>query len=244
VQITLGGNATVLIEAAGVRILTDPWLTERLGPLRRLRACGLAPEQLRPLSAVLISHAHPDHLHPESLALLPTDVPLLAPQAPPAARLRALGRGPLHPLAEWQEWEGAGFTVTAVPSIHTRGCLGYVVEVAGRRVYFAGDSGPRTPFAEIARRCGPLDVALLPVGGSTLAIGPLQRHLTPELAARAASELAPRLVIPMHWGHMPCIPSAIDRFRGTADEFVRVMGRLAPGIEVVTPADGEPVTLH
>jgi L-ascorbate metabolism protein UlaG (beta-lactamase superfamily) len=114
-----------------------------------------------------------------------------------------------------------------------------VVEIGGRRVYFAGDSGPGTPFAEIGERCGPLDVALMPVGGSTLAVGPLQRHLTPLLAARATAALRPRVVIPMHWGHVPCVPAVIDRFRGTPSPFVEAMREVAPEVRALWPDDGE-----
>ena len=241
--ITLGGNATVLIRHGDTGILTDPWLTDRIGPWRRLRPCGLSASDLPALSAILISHAHLDHLAPRSLALLPIRTPVVTPHGPPLQKLQALGFSATHPLHEWEEWESDLFRVMAVPSVHTRWCLGYTVEIAGRRIYFAGDSGPLTPFGEIAARCGPLDAALIPVGGSSLAVGPLQRHLTPDLAARAAAILQPRMAIPMHWGHMPCVPAAIDRFRGTAEQFVRSMERHAPGVTVLWPDGGVPVEL-
>lgn len=236
--ITLGGNATVLVELGGFRLLTDPWLTERIGPWRRWRPCGLTPDGLGRLDALFVSHAHLDHLHPASLALLPCELPCLAPEGKPAQRLRAAGFAQVRALREWEVVPLGAVTLTAVPSIHCRGSLGFVVAAGGQSVYFAGDAGPHTPFTEIAARCGKPTVALLPVGGSTLAVGPLQRHLTPELAARAAAALQPQAVVPIHWGHVPCVPAFLDRFRGTPERFGKWMERLVPGVPVLNIVEG------
>ena len=69
-RLTYIGHATVLIEVDGVRILTDPVLGPRLGPLRRL---GPTPDPagLGAIDAVLISHSHPDHFHGASLRAIP-----------------------------------------------------------------------------------------------------------------------------------------------------------------------------
>ncbi|MBI3910402.1 MAG: MBL fold metallo-hydrolase [Armatimonadetes bacterium] len=239
VSITLGGNATVLIQCGDVRVITDPWLSGRIGPWRRCRPPALDAAQMGLLDAILISHAHPDHLDTRSLSTLPRATPILTPGGHPWRRLAAIGLSSLHEMEEWDSWSARGVRVTAVPSVHTRWSLGYVVEMGGRRTYFAGDAGPRTPFEEIGKRCGPIDVALVPVGGSSLAIGPFQRHLTPAAAVRATAILRPRVVIPIHWGHVPCFLPALDRFRGTADQFVQAMRLRVPEIPVLCPAEGE-----
>jgi L-ascorbate metabolism protein UlaG (beta-lactamase superfamily) len=243
VRVTLGGNATVLIECGETQIITDPWLGEQVGPWRRWRPAALAPGDLRNVAAVLISHAHADHFHLPSLRAVPRDRPVLTPGGPAARCLERAGFGQVFRLREWERWTGTGLAVTAVPSVHCRKSLGYVVELAGRRIYFAGDAGPRTPFGTIRKRCGPLDVALLPIGGSSLAVGPFQRHLTPPMAAEAAAALAPRLALPIHWGHVPCVPAALDRFRGNLEAFRAAMERLAPGIPVRFPEDGQRVAI-
>ena len=66
-RITMVGHATVLIQAAGLNILTDPVWSERASPLRwagpkRVNAPGVAFENLPPIDALLISHNHYDHL--------------------------------------------------------------------------------------------------------------------------------------------------------------------------------------
>lgn len=241
--ITLAGNATVLLRSGAAAVLTDPWLTDRIGPWPRWKPCGLRAEDLPPLSALLISHAHVDHLNAGSLESISRETPVLSPGGSPLRKLRQLGFTAVTPLEQWEEWGSGELRITAVPSIHTRWSLGFVIELAGRRVYFAGDAGPGTPFAEIGRRCGPVDAAVIPVGGSTLAPGPFQRHLTVDMAVEAALALQPRLVLPMHWGHVPCVPAFLDRFRGTAPEFVERMRERAPGIPVLLPQDGQAVGL-
>lgn len=243
--LTLGGNAAALLRAGETTVVIDPWLGERIGPWRRLRPCALRPDAVAAPSALLITHAHPDHLDRATLARIEKDTPAATPGGTPARLLRGLGFSAARPLAEWERWElpEQGLAVTAVPAIHVRWSLGYVVELGGVRIYHAGDANPRTPFAEIGRRCGPLDAALVPVGGSSLAPGPLQRHLTPLLAARATAALNPRLAIPIHWGHVPCVPAAIDRFRGTAAQYAEAMRKVAPAIPVLVPAEGESVVI-
>ncbi|MFN3651358.1 MAG: MBL fold metallo-hydrolase [Armatimonadota bacterium] len=238
--LTLGGNAAVLLQADNLRVATDPWLSDRIGPWSRWRPAGLRPEELAPLDALLISHAHPDHLDLRSLRDLPPETPVLTPGGTPLRALTRAGFRNVFPQREWEPWERERLRVTAVPSIHTRWSLGYVVELGGTRVYFAGDAGPGTPFGEIARRCGPIDVALIPVGGSALAPGPFQRHLTPRMAAEATAELRPSVVVPMHWGHVPCVPAWLDRFRGTAERFRTELEARSLETRLLLPEEGVP----
>ena len=71
------GHATVLLEIANQRILTDPVLTERVLFIRRVT--GEVPRRPELPAAVLISHAHQDHLHLPSMKLLPRDLPVVVP---------------------------------------------------------------------------------------------------------------------------------------------------------------------
>lgn len=241
--LTLGGNAAVLLECAGLRVVTDPWLRDRIGPWRRLQPCGFPPEALREVDAVLISHAHPDHLDLPSLQYVSRSTPILTPGGSPYRELQSAGFGAAVPLDDWQEWHSGDLRITATPCVHTRWSLGFALRWGEYSLYFAGDAAPRTPFAEIRERCGPFDLALMPVGGSVLAPGRLQRHLTPELAARATAELQPRVVVPIHWGHVPCVPAMIDRYRGTAAGFAAALARHAPAARLLAPNTGEPYPL-
>jgi L-ascorbate metabolism protein UlaG (beta-lactamase superfamily) len=240
--LTLGGNATVLLEFGEVRVLTDPWLTETIGPWRRWKPFAIPAEKLKSLTAILISHAHPDHLSPGSLTQLAPETPILMPSGIPERRLEALNRR-THALHEWESWESDALRIICAPSIHCRDCLSFVIEVGGRKVYFGGDCGPKTPFDEIRTRLGPFDGAILPVGGSSLAVGPLQRHLTPALAVAATQALAPRWVVPMHWGHVPCVPAALDCWRGTAEAFREAGACLVGETTVLCLEEGMPTLI-
>src|SRR5207245_8801180 len=84
------GHSTVLVEMDGVRILTDPLLTHRLGLLHRhTDAVAHLVEDIE-IDAVLISHAHHDHLHLPSLRRLGGRPRIIAPRGPGAMRR---GRG-------------------------------------------------------------------------------------------------------------------------------------------------------
>ena len=73
------GHSTLLIEMDGVRVLTDPFLRGWIGPLRRH---GPHPDDAaRHADAVVISHAHLDHLDVPSLRRLATSRSSSSPPA-------------------------------------------------------------------------------------------------------------------------------------------------------------------
>src|SRR5688500_2184652 len=98
-QITYIGHATLLIEIAGVRILTDPNFEGSLGRfLRRVSEPGIPLAKLPKVDVVLLTHAHADHLSFEALDALPKEIPVYAP--PVIARwLHQRGYPHAQPLA-------------------------------------------------------------------------------------------------------------------------------------------------
>ena len=93
-SVTFAGHATVLLEMDGVRLLTDPLLRKRIGVLIR-RSPVPPPAVRRDLDAVLISHAHLDHLDVPSLRLIDRRTPVVAPRGV-GSLLRRLGFVPLE----------------------------------------------------------------------------------------------------------------------------------------------------
>ena len=145
-SLTYVGHATVLIEIDGTRLLTDPLLRPRLGPLLR-HGPPPAPEATQNLDAVLISHLHHDHADLSSLRRIGGDVPLLVP---PGSRrfFERHGFGSVSELAPGEAIPIGTTTVTAVEAVHPGGrrrfargseAVGFLIH--GRSdVYFAGDT--------------------------------------------------------------------------------------------------------
>jgi L-ascorbate metabolism protein UlaG (beta-lactamase superfamily) len=245
-RITYVGHATVLVELDGVRLLTDPVLRRRVLHLRRRTpAAGSA---LRELDAALISHAHWDHLDPRSLARLGRGLRCVVPRGAGRLLRRYLFRNVVE-LGVGESVEIGAVTVTATPAEHDAGrgplgvhapALGYVVS-GSKRVYFAGDTDLFDDMAGLA----PLDVALLPVAGWGPRLPP--GHLDARRAAEALRLLEPRVAVPIHWGtYAPMTmrrpPPAAER--APAEEFARLAGELAPGVDVRVLAHGETLELE
>jgi L-ascorbate metabolism protein UlaG (beta-lactamase superfamily) len=207
VAITFVGHATVAITTPRARVLTDPMLENSLCGLRRVRAAAIDPQNLADVGLILISHAHRDHLSRPTLARLPRSATLVMP--PQCGSLVSdLGFARVIELGAGHRFEFEDLEVVAVPVRHSgargildrrrRGASGYIVLTQGRAVYFAGDTGYFSGFAEIGRRFNP-DLALLPIAGYQPA--PLrQEHMSPLDAVYAFEDLGARVLIPISYG--------------------------------------------
>jgi L-ascorbate metabolism protein UlaG (beta-lactamase superfamily) len=86
--------------------------------------------------------------------------------------------------------------IAAVPAYNTNktnhpkanNWVGYIIEIAGKRIYVAGD----TDIIEEMKSLGDIDVAILPAGG-TYTMNAVE-------AAEATQYIRPDLAIPYHWG--------------------------------------------
>ncbi len=244
---TYVGHATVLVDLDGTRLLTDPVLRNRVGPLVRHGAPPAAAASAD-IDAVLISHLHHDHADLASLRRLGREVQLLVP---PGSRhfFERRGFGAVTELAPGESAAVGALTVTAVDAHHDGGrrrfapdpqAIGFLVS-GRRRIYFAGDTDYFPGMDELGAS---LDLALLPIWGWGPSIG--AGHLDPEGAARAAAALSPRLAMPIHWGTL--YPFGLRRFRGAplrepAEEFSACLRRLAPQVEarVLSPGESTPL---
>jgi L-ascorbate metabolism protein UlaG (beta-lactamase superfamily) len=154
-EIAYLGHSTVQLHAGGTRLLTDPVLRERILTLRRI-APPVDLDEYREPDAVLISHAHFDHLHGPSLRLL-RPCPVVAPRGC-AGVLRRAGFREVTEMTDGDSLRIGATTVTAVRVVHdgrrhplsvAKEALGYVVD-GGRRVFFAGDTDLFDGMSELA----------------------------------------------------------------------------------------------
>lgn len=252
-EITWWGHATTVVRDSGVRLLTDPLLVRRLAHLRRRRG-ALPPATVADADAVLVSHLHADHLHLPSLARLATGTPLVVPRGAVAAvaGLRRLARRlEVTEVRAGEAVRVGALRVRAVPAAHDgrrlpygprrSAALGYVVE-GELRTYFAGDTGL---FAGMADEVGPVDAALLPVGGWGPFLGP--GHLNARRAAEALRRLGARCGVPVHYGtYWPIGMDAVrpHEFHAPGDEFLRHAAKLAPRARVSVLTQGESLRLE
>jgi L-ascorbate metabolism protein UlaG (beta-lactamase superfamily) len=240
--ITYVGHATVLVEIDGTRVLTDPVLRDRIAYILRI-APPPPPETVADLDAVLISHAHHDHLDMPSLRRIPRDVPVIAPPGC-AALVRKSGHEVIEAAAGTSVRVG-DVDIRAIPAEHegrrlpTDSRMATVGYVIGSRVSFYGDTDV---FETMGEHADGLDVALLPIWGWGPKVGP--GHMDPERAARAVALMKPRIAVPIHWGTLarpgvwwrndPALPTR---------RFAELVAEHAPEVTVRVLAPGERLAL-
>ena len=242
------GHATVVVDLAGVRLLTDPLLRNRVAHLRR--AGKVDPGALRGIDAVLISHLHYDHLDLPSLERLGRNMPVVAPHGSGALIRRKAGISNVIELHAGEQIQIGSLSVTATRADHhaTRlpfgaraESLGYLIEGGSRRIYFAGDTDVFVEMAEL----GPVDVALLPIWGWGPTMGP--GHMDPRRAAEAAALLAAGMAIPIHWGTYYPIHLGLRGRPGfletPPDAFRREIATTSPATEARVLQPGEEIRL-
>ena len=211
--VTWIGHMTVLLRLGGVTILTDPWWSSYASPLkgvgpRRYAPPALALAELPPIDVVLVSHSHRDHLDLDAIGALPLREHITAVVPLGVGHFfRERGYGRVIELAWDETAELRDLRITAVPAIHwskrtlfhTNDTLwaAYALESAdGARVYFGGDSDYGPIHAEIGRRFGGFDLALLSIGG----FHNDGVHCEPEECVRLGLDVGARTFVPLHWG--------------------------------------------
>lgn len=180
-KITFFGQCTFLIEAGGVRIVTDPYLTDSIdrnqpegSPWHRAFPAPTTLQELKP-DIILISHAHGDHFDRETLkpyyeagGTAALYVP--EPVVPLAAKfgLRA------HPANADRTFTVGDLSVTPVACAHQKlhqdddghfQELSYLLTCGTQKVFFGGDMTLYDGLTEKLTEMAP-DIMLLPVNGA------------------------------------------------------------------------------
>ncbi|MDF1606226.1 MBL fold metallo-hydrolase [Nocardioides sp. YIM 152315] len=198
---TWWGHASATVEIGGARVAVDPLLSDRLFHLRR--HAPSPGERARAADVVLVSHLHHDHLHLPSLRRLPREAPILVPRGGERL-LRSIAGDRVRPVAPGEVVEAAGVTISVLPATHDGG-RGPYTRITGPPLGFRVDAGPRsfwfpgdTELRDDMREVGPVELALVPVGGwgPTLEDG----HMDPVAGAAAVARVGAHVAVPVHWG--------------------------------------------
>lgn len=182
VKITPLFHASTLIEAGGKVIYVDPAKPAKLS--------GLPKADL-----ILITHTHPDHTDPGSIAEISKSGTEIIASASVVATVKTA-----KPIANGESQMWQGWTIEAVPAYNlTRGPApgklfhdkgtgnGYVLTYGGKRFYFSGD----TENVPEMRALKNIDVAFVCMN--------LPYTMPPEEASDAVKAFHPKVVIPYHY---------------------------------------------
>ena len=230
------GQSGFLLSFAGRRALLDPYLSDSLTrkyaatstPHVRMTRRVVDPARLPALDVVTSTHAHTDHLDPETLAPIFSAHPTTALVIPEATRELAAERAGIDRerpfgLDPGEHVEIAGVRIEAVPAAHEtieyddRGhCrfLGYVIHIGDWCVYHSGDTIRHEGMSQMIEP-NAVDVAFLPINGRDPARG-VAGNLTGVEAAHLARDVGAACAVPCHYEMFEFNTASPDAFVATA----------------------------
>jgi L-ascorbate metabolism protein UlaG (beta-lactamase superfamily) len=244
------GHASTYVELDGLRLLLDPVFAERVSPLpvgpRRFHPPPIALADLPPIDAVLVSHDHYDHLDMATVRHLAARGARFFVPLGIGAHLERWGvpTAQIDEMEWWQRRTLRGVEFVCTPTRHYSGrglsdrsaTLWSSWSVLGprHRIYYSGDTGYSTHFAEIGSRLGPFDIAFVKIGAYGPGASWLDIHMSPEQAVQAHRDVRARRMFPVHW-------STFNLAYHDWDEPVRraVAEARRTGVALVTPRVGE-----
>ena len=182
VTVTWFGHASFMISSGSTKIYIDPFVL---------------PNHVEKSDFILVTHDHFDHCHEENVRKLRHDSTKVIGAI---SSIKKLGFG--MPMNVDKHVEHAGVKITAVEAynvnkfrapeqpFHPRGLgVGFVIEIAGKKIYHTGDTDHIPEMAELQKHS--IDLALLPIGGTYT--------MTTGEAAEAAKSIKPKTIVPMHY---------------------------------------------
>jgi len=224
-------QAGFVLRGSGTSLVIDAFLSPRAD---RLVPPSVLPEHLTGMHAILATHQHRDHLDlpaleglvaasPAAQVIVPAPITdLIAPLVTASRITRALvdrdiqiGEAHITPVpARHGVTMADAYTFGQELSGGLHRHLGYVIELAGVRVYHAGDTIRYDGMAERLREMR-VNVALLPINGRSLereARG-LVGNLNHVEAADLASDSGIPVVIPIHHDTIDGNTGSVDELR-------------------------------
>jgi L-ascorbate metabolism protein UlaG (beta-lactamase superfamily) len=216
-EITFLGHAAVRLQGSKT-IYIDPFLSGN-------PAASISPKEIREADIVVVTHDHSDHLGDAFPIARKTGAVLVAINE---IAVEAQSQGL---AAEGMNIGGTvdigGVKVHMVPAWHSAGKgtpAGVVIEMDGRRIYHAGDTGLSYDLKLIGEFFKP-DLSFVPIGDRyTMGI---------PSAVKAVEFIGTKRVIPIHYNTFPLV-------KADAREFKRRVGDMA---EVIVLEPGGTTTL-
>lgn len=236
--ITWIGHATMLIQANGLNVLTDPMFSERASPVqsfgpKRAQPPGLSIEQLPSIDVVLISHNHYDHLDKNTILALANRAQAATLFIVPLGVKAWFDDTGIKNVKELDWWDsvkvkGVEFNFTPVQHWSARGLGdrsqtlwgGWAVFGQQTHWYFSGDTGYSQDFADTQNRFadrqtsakgGGFDLALIPVGAYEPRWFMKEQHVNPAEAVQIHQDLKAKRSVGVHWGTFSLTDEPLDQ---------------------------------
>jgi L-ascorbate metabolism protein UlaG (beta-lactamase superfamily) len=230
-RLTWHGHAAFsLVTDQGARVLFDPFLDGN-------PKCDVRAADITELDYILCSHGHSDHFSdviPIAKRTGATDIGayeltgFAESQGVSNAHGMSIGGGhhfdrlgyvKLTAALHGPGVDGADGKVSTMP-------CGFLLDMDGKRLYFAGDTAL---LMDMQLLRGRVDVALLPIGDNYT--------MGPEDAARAVSFIEPRVVIPMHYNTWELIAQDPHAFADRVDRLDAGTTGVKAKVHVLEPGE-------
>ena len=216
---TYYGHACFLLDDGQYKVLADPFLTGN--PQAAIKAEEVACD------FILVTHAHGDHLGDTAAIAKRTgativgipEVNAICEEQAPGVKCHGMNLGGSVKLPFGKMRMTLALHSSGVPG---GVACGFVIQMGGLTVYFAGDTALFHDMKLIGRKDA-LDYALLPIGDNyTMGL---------EDAALAAQWLNVRNVIPLHYNTWPVIEQDVERYKALTEESTKA------AVHIVKPGE-------
>ena len=228
--VTMVGHATLLIQTAGLNILTDPVWSERASPVsfagpKRNNPPGVAFDDLPPIDIVIVTHNHYDHLDIATLnRLVERDKPRLVTPLGNDTIIRSDVPDIEADVMDWGDSIEAknGVTIHCEPCHHwsARGMgdrrmalwAAFVLETPGGKIYHIGDTGyaEGKHYRELKAKHGDIRLAIMPIGAYEPRWFMKEQHVNVEEALKIHADLGAKRSLGVHWGTFMLTQEAFD----------------------------------
>lgn len=180
------GQAGFIFKFKHKLLIIDPYLSDylakkykgKLFPHIRIMKIPISPEKITNVDYILCSHAHSDHMDPETISILSNKNPEVKIIVPAAEKKEALNRGAkLSQIRLMNDGEilklEEGLEIDGVAAAHEKlkinqkgehHFLGFIINFEGIRIYHSGDCVPYEGLTQKLNKMQ-LDIALLPING-------------------------------------------------------------------------------